>query len=59
MGVADEVQVGKYSGLIEAAAACGVCIGVFVFARISDQYGRKWVTILGVLAANCLMSLLL
>lgn len=42
-----QVHVGKYSGLVETTAAAGMIIGVFIFARLSDMYGRKWITIIG------------
>ena len=55
--IADEVHVGNYSGLVEAAAAIGMCSGVFIFATLSDKYGRKWVTLVGVGMASILCSL--
>lgn len=43
-----QVHVGHYSGFVETANAIGMVLGVCICARLSDIYGRKWVTLVGV-----------
>lgn len=50
-----QVNVGHYAGMIEMATAVGQGLGVPVFARLSDKYGRRPVTLIGVFVA-CLTS---
>ena len=46
--VSDEINVGKYSGPVEMASSLGTLVGIFVWARLSDVYGRKPVVMIGV-----------
>lgn len=42
------MHVGHFSGKVESAAAVGMCVGVFLWAHLSDKYGRKPVMLIGV-----------
>lgn len=47
--------MGFYSGAIETSASIGVALGVFVWAALSDRYGRRRCIITGTTLA-CLLS---